>query len=271
MKNKSLKTLSAALLVCVSGGASAASTSWSFTSSATTETITPGGTSGGFASKVNEYSQLTYQNGAGNSVTMNAFANTATSSKIETAYLNYQGSRGLGVTSKDSYSNDEVISSGGSAGYLNSPQHSFDNQGATESILFSFSSDFTLEQLDFGWTSNDSDVQVYAYTSATAFSTGTILTKDYSTLTGWTKIGDFASPTDPRLTTPRLTTNSTYSRYWLVTPGPASDKLDYVKLAGITGSYKPTTPPPAVPEPESLALVGIALAGMVAVRRRKQR
>jgi hypothetical protein len=254
MNNKSLKTLSAALLVCLSGAASAASTSWSFTSSATSSVA-----AGGFASQVAEFSAMTYTNGAGNSVTMNAFANTATNAKIETAYLNYQGSSGLGVTSRDSASNDEVYN-----GYLNSPQHSFDNQGATESILFSFSSDFTLEQLDFGWTTNDSDVQVYAYTSATAFSTGTILTKDYSTLTGWTKIGDFAGPTDPR-----LTTNSTYSRYWLVTPGPASDKLDYIKLAGVTGSYKPTTPPPAVPEPMSLALVGTALAGMIAVRRRK--
>jgi hypothetical protein len=259
MNNKSLKTLSAALLVCLSGAASAASTSWSFTSNATSSVA-----DAGFASKVAEFSSMTYTNGAGNSVTMNAFANTATNAKIEAAYLNYQGSSGLGVTSRDSSSNDEVISSGGSAGYLSTPQHSFDNQGATESILFSFSSDFTLEQLDFGWTQNDSDVQVYAYTSATAFSTGTILTKDYSTLTGWTKVGDFASPTDPR-----LTTNSTYSRYWLVTPGPASDKLDYIKLAGVTGSYKPTTPPPAVPEPMSLALVGTALAGMIAVRRRK--
>lgn len=263
MNNKSLKILSAAVLVCLSGAASAASTSWSFTSAATTATITSGGTAGGFASKVNEYTQMTYQNGAGNSVTMNAFANTASSNKIETAYLNYQGASGLGVTSRDSSANDEVLSTG----YLNSPQHSFDNQGAVESILFSFSSDFTMEMLDFGWTQTDSDIQLYAYTSATAFTTGTILSKDYSTLTGWTKIGDFTGPTDPR-----LTTNNTYSRYWLVTPGPASDKLDYVKLAGISGSYKPTTPPPStgVPEPESIALMGAALAGMVFVRRRRQ-
>ncbi|MCQ9379850.1 exosortase-dependent surface protein XDP1 [Methyloversatilis sp. XJ19-49] len=255
MNKKSLNILSAALLMALSGAVSAASTSWSFQSNATSSVAATG-----FASKVAEFSSMTYTNGAGNSVTMNAFANTATNAKIEAAYLNYQGSSGLGVTSRDSGSNDEVTSTG----YLNNPQHSFDNQGATESILFSFSSDFTLEQLDFGWTTNDSDVQVYAYTSATAFSTGTILTKDYSTLTGWTKVGDFASPSDPR-----LTTNSTYSRYWLVTPGPASDKLDYIKLAGVTGSYKPTTPPPAVPEPMSLALVGTALAGMIAVRRRK--
>ncbi|MDP2869310.1 exosortase-dependent surface protein XDP1 [Methyloversatilis sp.] len=256
MKKKSLKILSIALLIGLSGAVSAASTSWSFTSTATSSVGAPG-----FASQVAEFSSMTYTNGAGNSVTMNAFANTATNAKIEAAYLNYQGSSGLGVTSRDSSTNDEVNTNG----TLNGTQHSFDNQGAVESILFSFSSAFTMEQLDFGWTTNDSDIQLYAYTSNTAFTTGTILTKDYSTLTGWTKIGDFTGPTDPR-----LTTNSTYSRYWLVTPGPASDKLDYVKLAGITGSYKPTQPPSTgVPEPESLALVGVALAGMILTRRRK--
>ncbi|WP_305632288.1 exosortase-dependent surface protein XDP1 [Methyloversatilis sp.] len=257
MKKKSLKILSAALLIGLSGAASAASTSWSFTSTATSSV-----SASGFASQVAEYSAMTYTNGAGNSVTMNAFANTASNAKIEAAYLNYQGSSGLGVTSRDSSTNDEVTSSG----YLNNPQHSFDNQGAVESILFSFSSAFTMEQLDIGWSTNDSDLQLYAYTSSTPFSTSTVLGKDYSTLTGWTKVGDFTGPTDPR-----LTTNSTYSRYWLVTPGPASDKLDYIKLAGITGSYKPTTPPPStgVPEPESLALVGVALAGMLLTRRRK--
>lgn len=258
MKKKSLKILSAALMIGLSGAASAASTSWSFQSAATVEDyVVPG-----YADRVREYGGLTYTNGAGSSVSMNAFANTASGGKIETAYLNYQGTSGLGVTSRDSASNDEVTTDG----YLNNPQHSFDNQGAVESILFSFSSAFTMEQLDIGWSTNDSDLQLYAYTSSNSFSTSTILGKDYSTLTGWTKIGDFTGGSDPR-----LTTNSTYSRYWLVTPGPASDKLDYIKLAGITGSYKPTTPPPStgVPEPESLALVGVALAGMLLTRRRK--
>lgn len=267
MNKKLISAIGAVMIASYAGAASAAQYSWSFTSTATSHVESPG-----FASNVAEYSSMMYKNADGRQVTLSAFADTASGGKIDNAYLNYQGSSGLGVTSQDSTSNDEVY-----RGNLNSPQHSFDNHGAVESILFTFDGDFKLNYLDIGWATNDSDLTVYAFTDdSTSFSTSSILGKDYSTLAGWTKVGSAegsytgnyaVNPAGKAIATVSGAEN-TYSRYWLITPGSSDGYKDYTKLAAIAGDLKPP-PPPAVPEPASLALIGTALAGMIAVRRRK--
>ena len=242
--------------------------------------------------------------GAGVSAAFSAISSTGSGSgnaaTIESAYLSiYTPSNGLGVVNRDGSNSSNValgysggvykdvkgnaISAGGDTNeYVdNGSEHSMDNQGRYDSILVSFSTDqVALNSLKLGWTNNDSDVFVLAWTGGGA---PALIGSTYAAMSasnsGWTIVSNLSNVGTNNTVSFNTTGTIVSSSYWLIgTGGFASgtgvtndSKADYVKLAAIGGQKM--SPPPSggnsVPEPGSLALAGLGALGLIGMRRRK--
>lgn len=261
------RSLAALALTITGGSVFAASTSWDVTSNASGVQLS------GYSNQVN---------------TSTTNTSTINGTKFVSAAVYNWGSSssgGMGVVS----SKESASSTG---------PHATDNVYGIDALMINFTGGpVNLTGLTIGWngsdnpvssTYNDSDLSVFVWTGINT-PTLTSLTPNSLALTssGWTLVGNYADVGAGANTESPLGT-SLYSSYWLISAyssaygttnssgigslGQGNDAFKLLSVAGntCTGVVTNGTCGSNVPEPGSLALMGIAMAGFVATRRRKQ-
>ncbi len=261
---------------------------------------TSSGTSAG------NFVQCTPNGGGAPKVVATAWANTTglqtwttdtTGAALQTGtvmvYANSDGSTvGLGVRNQ----------SAADSGEGTSPEHAFDNNfrnrsdtnntiassaAVYDSILLSFDTAVALTGITVGWIRYDADITVSAYLGV---GTPTLAGRTYGQLTGdgWSYVEHEANLTSG---TQRLINGATgsadgvsaatvTSRHWMISaynPIRGGDTSisglnvgnDYFKLMSVAAASSSPPAPGGVPEPAAISLIGVAVLGAAATRRRK--
>ena len=157
----------------------------------------------------------------------------------------------------------------------NSPNHSIDNYGRDDVVVFEFaSSGFDPESFMIGWKSGDADVR--AWIGGDSLAAGYNFTgvgfSDLASL-GFTlfSFNNVATDTAKNFNT-ALTGHYLIFAPALYNSGGADSNYDYFKISQISAQYvgtPPQHPDNPVSEPGTAALLSIAFAGFWANRRRK--
>jgi hypothetical protein len=195
---------------------------------------------------------------------------------------------GLGMSSDGSVSPDHAIDNG--PAYNSNGQVS--GLGNTEAVLLSFGSSIALSSITTGFVSGDSDFSVFEWTGSSAPTlSGASVSATSNTSTGWKLVGNYdgtGGGIGPGVSgdggTTAVNSGDASSSWWLIsaynnsygsacancaqTGGSILQGNDYFKLYQVAGTTPAVTP---MPEPSSIALVGVALFGVIAARRRPER
>lgn len=197
--------------------------------------------------------------------TASAFS-TTTGAAFATAYLAPNGTSGFGVkNATEGFSVSE-------------PNHAMDSRTQTDLISLKFTdSTVALNSITAGWTGTDSDASVLAYTGTdTSYSlVGKTIANLKAANSGWTLVANLSNLVSGTARTFNTTGTVVSSSWWLVsaynvgygTAASLDSGADYVKLLAVAGNAVQVA---SVPEPGSLALVGLGLAGLLATSRRRK-
>lgn len=170
----------------------------------------------------------------------------------------------------------------GGIGYYNSSTesgngaHAVDNKDGIDALILKFSQSVSLSAVQIGWNGtdhgqgtqyNDSDLSVYRWAGTTAptASNGVGLTFSSS---AWEFVNHFSNVGAKVNNT--VAFNAGNSSYWLVSAYNGTEWTkgnDAFKLLSVAGTPF-TSPPTGVPEPGSLALLGLGALGLLAARRK---
>lgn len=165
------------------------------------------------------------------------------------------------------------------------PEHTMDNYGQTELILFNFDKSVILDAVTMGWTSSDADFTLMAYTGSGA---PVVAGKTMSSLaSGWSLVQNYGDADASTATgyansgtniTTQVNAGGVSSSWWIVSAynsaygaGVLDTLADYMKVMTIASRDPTVTAGGSTPEPGSLALMGIAMVGFLASRKRKGR
>lgn len=223
--------------------------------------------------------------GSQNTYGINGFAAAGTA-WASSSLQYYSGGKGMSSDSSSGATPNHAIDNGpGTSGV--DPNDFINGIGNTESVMLSFSGSVVLSGINIGWKFGDADVSVFRFTGTVAPSlTGVGASLSSMQTAGWELVGNYGDLSESSPDNNPLSGSTKGSSWWLISAynssygaaktGTVDQGNDYFKLFAVSGSKCLTgndcggpQGSSSVPEPASLALVAVALAGTVGASRRK--